>query len=247
MDTYVPNVAEAPVPIPFSDLTFSAIESTTNPHPITISNPIPIHDFPESHQGAIHFQALARMEEWLSHGFNDHNEETPPRSLWLGVATQLVVTIHNSIRRTHNPTSFPNIFEPSSLSPAENDNLQLFASTISSLSSFFTNHLDDPSDPATYEICLRCLEECRVPVTEEHLGSILLSCGQNIKAAHHTVINDKLRQLTEEMEEWVNSRRASIKDAFINSVVNDALPLFHKEHTNDPRLVKWASHMKAAV
>ena len=247
MDAYVPNVAEAPVPIPFGDLTFSAIESTTNPHPITITNPVLMHEFPETPQGVISFQALTRIEEWLSHGFADHSDDAPPRALWLGITAQLLVAIHNSICRTHHPKTFPNIFAPSTLSPLENSDFQTLASTLSSLSSFIANCVDDPEEPAQYEICLRCLEECRIPISEDNLGTILLSCGQNIKAAHCTVINDKLRQLTDEMDTWVSTCRAAIKDAFINSVVNDTLPLFHEEHTNNPCLLEWASHMKTAI
>ena len=86
-----------------------------------------------------------------------------------------------------------------------------------------------------------------MPITETEWESVLLSCGQNIKAAHRTIINTKLCELTEEMEAWVSNTCDHIKDAFINSVVNDDIPNFHNEHAHDAHLVEWASRMKAAV
>jgi len=245
MDSYIPNVAELPVPIPYGELTYSAIEDTPNPHPITVTNPLQIHEFPETPQGAVAFQALTRVQEFLSHGFRNPDDITPSRSLWLGVVSQLLIAIHNSIRRTHNADPLPHFF--SSLSSLENVDFQLLATTSSALQAFFTDRQDDDTPPDLNEICLRCLEECQVPISKVKWESVLLSCGQNIKAAHHTIINTKLREVTEEMDTWVNNARAHIKDAFINSVVNDDIPNFHNEHANDARLVEWAARMKAAV
>jgi len=245
MDSYIPNVAETPVPIPYGELSYSAIEDTPNPHPITITNPLQPFDFPETPQGAVAFQALTRVQEFLSHGFRNPDDTTPACALWLGVTSQLLVAIHNSIRRTHDDDSQPHFF--SSLSSLEDVDFQLLASTSSALQAFFTNRQNDDSAPGSHEICLRCLEECKVPISEAEWESVLLSCGQNIKAAHRTIINTKLREITEEMDTWVNNARAHIKDAFINSVVNDDIPNFHNEHANDARLVEWATRMKAAV
>jgi len=245
MDSYIPTIPEETVPIPYGEMVFSAIKDTTNPHPITISNRLQLYDFPETPQAAVVFQALTRIEEFLSHGFRKPDDTTPSRSLWLGFTSQLLVAIHNSIRCTHVPDTLPHHF--ASFSPSESSDFQTFASTISALHSFFTNRLNDDSAPGSHELCLRCLEECKVPITETEWESVLLSCGQNIKAAHRTIINTKLRQLTEEMDTWVTDTHAHIKDAFINSVVNDDIPNFHNEHANNARLVEWVSRTKAAV
>jgi len=245
MDSYVPTIPTDSVPIPFGDLVYSAVENTVNPHPISITSPLQLHDFPETPQGAVAFQALTRVEELLSHGFRNPNDTTPSRALWLGVTSQLSVAIHNSIRHTHDPDSLPHHF--ASFSPSEVSDFQTLASSISALYSFFTNRQNDDSVPGSHKICLRCLEECKIPITESEWESVLLSCSQNIKAAHHTVINTKLWQLTEEMEAWVSNTRDHIKDAFINSVVNNDIPNFHNEHAHDARLVEWVSCTKAAV
>ena len=245
MDSYVPTIPTDSVPIPYGEMVFSAIEDTTNPHPITITDPLQLYNFPETPQGAVVFQALTRVEEFLSHGFRNPDDTIPSRSLWLGFTSQLLVAIHNSIRCTHVPDTLPHHF--ASLSSPENSDFQTLASTISVLHSVFTNRQEDDSVPGSHELCLRCLKECKVPITETEWESVLLSCSQNIKAAYHTVINNKLCQLTEDMETWVSNTCAHIKDAFINSVVNDDIPNFHDEHTHDARLVEWASRTKAAV
>ena len=245
MDSYVPAIPEETVPIPYGEMIFSTIEDTTNPHPINISNPLQLSDFPKTTQGAVAFQALTRVEELLSHGFRNPSDTTPSRGLWLGITSQLAVAIHNSVRCTHNPDTLPHHF--ASLSPSENFDFQTLASTISALGSFFTNRLNDDSAPGSHELCLHCLEECKVPITETEWESVLLLWGQNIKAAHRTIINTKLRQLTEEMETWVDTTRTHIKDALINSVVNDDIPNFHNEHANNAHLVEWVSRTKATV
>jgi len=245
MDSYIPTIPEDSVPIPYGEIVFSAIEDTTNPHPITISNPLQLFDFPETPQGTVVFQALTRVEEFLSHGFRNPDDTTPSRPLWLRFCVQLLVAIHNSIHCTNNPDSHPHHF--ASFSPSENSDFQTLASTTSALHFFFTDKQNDDLVPGSHELCLRCLEECKVPINEAEWESVLLSCGQNIKAAHRTVINTKLCQLMVDMEAWVSDTRAHIKDAFINSVVNDDIPNFHDEHAHDARLVEWASCMKAAV
>jgi len=245
MDSYIPTIPTDTVPIPFGELVYSAIEDTVNPHPITITNPLQLYDFPETPQGAVIFQALTRVEEFLSHGFCTPDNTTPSCALWLRFSSQLLVAIHNSIRRTNNPDTLPYHF--ASFSPSENTDFQTLTSTLSALQSFFTNRQNDDSAPGSHEICLRCLEECKIPITEAKWESVLLSCSQNIKAAHRTVINTKLRQLTEDMETWVSNARDHIKDAFVNSVINDDIPNFHDEHAHDACLVEWASCTKAAV
>ena len=245
MDSYVPTIPTDTVPIPFGKLVYSAIEDTVNPHPISITNPLQLYDFPETPQGAVVFQALTQVEEFLSHSFRNPDDTTPSHALWLRLTSQLLVAIHNSICCTHNPDTLPHHF--ASLSSSEDPDFQTFTTTISALHSFFTNRQNDDSAPASHKLCLRCLEECKVPITETEWESVLLSCGQNIKAAHHTIINTKLCQLTEEMEAWVSNAHDHIKDAFINSVVNNDIPNFHDEHAYDACLVEWASHTKAAI
>ena len=138
METYIPNIAEPPVIIPYGQLTASVAESIVTGHPITIANPIALTDFPDTPQGAVAFTALQRVQELLSHGFlTDTNLSGPYRKLWLAAVSQILVYIHNSIRRTHAADSLPDAF--SELSTSETSHFNLLFTAISSLSKFFTD------------------------------------------------------------------------------------------------------------
>jgi len=236
MESFIPNAPIPPIPIPFGQLTVAVAESLEPSHPITITNPILLSDFPDTPQGAVAYTALQRVSEILSHSFltptNSPLDETAPnRELWLSTVSQILVHIHNSIRRTHNADPLPNAFH--SLSLDELESFTLLSKTISSLSSFFDNRfknlITDPDNPDTesWEICLRCLEECQYPITKADFETVLMSCAQNIHAAHRTIINTKLRSLTLEMDEWIDDRRAQIQNAFIDSVISDDLSYLH--------------------
>jgi len=255
MESFIPNASEPPVPVPFGQLTVAVAESLTPSHHIAISNPILLSDFPDTPQGAVAYMALQRVSEILSHGFlspsnSSPAETTPSRELWLSTVSQILVHTHNSIRRTHGSDPLPNSF--SGMSPEEKDSFQLLAHTISSLNSFFSNRFDnlitDPDEPDTeaWEICLRCLEECQYPIDKAGYESVLMSCTQNIHAAHRTIINDKLRTLSHEMDEWVDDRRAQIETAFIDAVISDDLSYLHNSTDRDPCLDAWASHTVAS-
>ena len=245
MDSYVPNITEPPVPIPFGGLPISIAESLSTPHNISISNPLQLSDFPDTAQGAVTFQAFTRTQEYLSHGFHIDRPDMPRRDTWIALVSQILFSIHNSIHQTHGDNPFPNSF--SNLSEVELKDFNLLTAALSSLDTFFNNRADDDSGPANYEICLRCLEECKIPIDKAAYESVLLSCSQNIHAAHRTIINDQLRTLTNEMNEWVSTRRDAIKSTLVDAVTTDTLASFLEDHDTDPRIVTWATNMKTRI
>jgi len=250
MESFVPNTPKPPVPIPFGQLTVAVAESLTPSHPIVIANPILLSDFPDTPQGAVAYTALQHVSEILSHGFlsssnSSSTESTPHRELWLSTVSQILIHVHNSIRHTHGFKPLPNIF--TDMSSDETDSFKLLACTISLLSSFFANRFEnlvtDPDEPDTesWEICLRCLEECQYPIDKAGYESVLMSCTQNIHAAHRTIINDKLRSLTHKMDDWVDARCTQIQNTFIDTVISDDLSSLHNITDQDPRLTAWAT------
>ena len=248
MESFTPDLPEPPVPIPFGQLIVAVAESIQTPHPISIPNPVLLSDFPDTPQGAVAYTALQRVQEILSHGFyTSSNLSAPHRELWLSTVSQILVHIHNSIRRTHVADPLPNAF--ANLSPEETDSFKLLVKTTSSLSSFFDNRFDnliksmDPDDATvdSWEICLRCLEECQYPIDKAGYESVLMSCQQNIHAAHRTIINQKLRDLTNEMDAWVDARRTQITDAFLEAVTSEDFSSLYDAVDRDPRLVGWAN------
>ena len=253
MDNYIPLTSEPPVPIPFGELTTSVAENQEfyMTYLISISDPLLPNDFPETPQGAIAFHALQRVQEFFTHGFlTDSNPDAPNRYIWFATTAHLLVHMHNSIRRTHGLTPLPHAFK--GLNETETQDFQTATLALLALNSFFSNrstnriHNDD-DEPEDGDICLRCLEECKYPIKDVDLDAILKSCGQNMKAAHHTVINSKLQDLTIEMDKWVSARCTSIMDSFIDTIINNDLSSFDTDHTDNPCLIAWAAEHKAAI
>lgn len=88
------------------------------------------------------------------------------------------------------------------------------------------------------------LEETQYPYNEAHYESVMKSCSSNVQAAHRTIINQKLRDLSDELEEWISSRRESIKSGFLEAVISDDFSFFHND--DNPRLLEWAQTTAAS-
>ena len=148
---YIPSAADPSVPIP-PGLTESTIEqSITTIHPVA-AHPVVPGNFPSSDIGTAYYHAFQRVIEYLSHGFGDYTDGIPDRDDWINVVTALLTNIHNSMRRTHSTNPLQEVFED--LHPAERNKLQILKHSLSSLSSFFTSRLADPTHST---LCMRCV------------------------------------------------------------------------------------------
>jgi hypothetical protein len=149
-----------------------------------------------------------------------------------------VAYIHNSLRRTHAADTLPAAFN--NLSDEESEALSLLSSTLSALSSFTTSY---KANPEHWDICLRCLEECNVSVDDAPMRSVLMSTDQNIRAAHSTIINEAIRALSSEMEDWTDSRKAAVKTRLLEAILtDDASSLIPSD---DQRLDAWIADRRA--
>ena len=232
--SYIPNTADPTVPLP-PGLLVSTIEgSIQTTHPINLSTPLVVEDFPPSEAGFVLHTAFIRISEFFSHGFTVTGENTPDRDTWLTATAQILIDIHNSIRRTNLQPPPSNSF--SDLNQAEVHHVCLIKSTLSTLNTFFTSHLSNPDSAIT---CLRCLEECNMPVTHENWQSILMSCDQNLRAAHSTIVNDAIRHMTNQLTEWADTRSSEIKDKLIDALTSEAAD--QKILDDDPRVQAWAN------
>ena len=100
---------------------------------------------------------LSQLRHLLSLGFTNTESTSTThhpssRDLWLRIASELVVYLHDSIRRTHGNFPLPALFEE--LSHDEQSSLNLLRSSLNSLIMFFH---DDHRNPADWGVCLRCL------------------------------------------------------------------------------------------
>ena len=160
---------------------------------------------------------------------------------WLILVANLLADIVNSIRKTHSELpadEFAKIFydiDDSSLST-----IDTIKHAASSLSSFFTIRFADPSNTT---MCMRCLEECNIPVTHEHLDAVLMSCDQNIRAAHSTIINEAIRNMHTNIQQWADEHTSQIQNKLIEGVVNGSIN--QKIFNEDARIQAWInSHVE---
>ena len=158
---YIPSTADPSVPIP-PGLVHSTLENSIfTAHPI-VADEITTDNFSDNDAGLAQFHAYARIRELLSHGFVSDNSNITNDD-WIILVANLLADIVNSIRKSHSdlPTKeFTHIFydiEDSTL-----PNIDTIKHAASSLSSFFTTRFADPSNTT---MCMRCLEECNIPVT----------------------------------------------------------------------------------
>ena len=216
---YIPSTTDPSVPIP-PGLVHSTLEkSIFTAHPI-VAEEITTDNFVENDAGLAQFHAYARIKELLSHSFlsNDSNINNDD---WLILVANLLTDIVNSIRKTHSElpaNEFASIFydiEETTLS-----NIDTIKHATSSLSAFFTTRFADPTNTT---MCMRCLEECNIPVTHEHLDAVLMSCDQNIRAAHSTIINEAIRNMHTNIQQWADEHTTQIQNKLIEGVINGSI------------------------
>jgi len=233
MSAYIPLV-NTPLNI-VGTLPTSTVEDATPLHFVNITRPLSFDDFANSPAGNVTMTAFDRIKEFLLYGFHSSNSNPSSRvdrSLWLKLTSQLLVYVHQGIRRTHGSVHLPQNFN--SLSPTEQADLDLFNHTVSSFKSFFSDYKENAAE---WEICFRCLEECKLPVNEADWESILKSCGQNIQGAHRTIINDANRTLHHQALAWIETQLPLLQEGIISNLTNsDAPPI----NVDDPRLNAWA-------
>ena len=234
---YIPSTADPSVPIP-PGLVHSTLEqSILTSHPI-VALELTTDNFSEDDAGLAQFHAYSRIRELLSHSFASgpiNNDD------WLILTANLLADIVNSLRKTHSELSadeftgiFYNIYD--STLPT----IETIKHATSSLSSFFTTRFADPTNTT---MCMRCLEECNIPVSHEHLDAVLMSCDQNIRAAHSTIINEAIRNMHTNIQQWAEERTSQIQNKLIEGVVNRSID--QKIFDEDAHIQTWInSHVK---
>ena len=236
---YIPRTADPSVPIP-PGLVHSTLEkSILSAHPIVAAE-ITTDNFTEDDAGLAQFHAYFRIKELLSHGFATE-QSSPNNDDWLILVANLLTDITNSIRKTHSDLSakeFAGIFYD--IYDSTLPTIDTIKHATSSLSSFFTTCFADPTNTT---MCMRCLEECNIPVTHEHLDAVLMSCDQNIRAAHSTIINESIRNMTTNIQQWADECTAQIQNKLIEGVVNGSID--QKIFDEDTHIQTWInSHVK---
>ena len=92
---------------------------------------------------------------------------------------------------------------------------------------------------------MRCLEECRVPTSEDNprFQALLMSTGQNLRAIQHSMANEACASFAGELDTWHEHHMARIKDTMTLNIMNEAsadIRLLLDPDT-DPHLIEWIS------
>ena len=102
--------------------------------------------------------------------------------------------------------------------------------------------IDCTSDVEEWNLCFRCMTECHMPCSEDDWKAHVLTCGHILQAARDTIVNEGVRRTNQEIDDFLETRRALAYDMVINQLVSDHAPSF--DHLlGDPRLVEWAGRL----
>ena len=199
---------------------------------------VSLTDFPDNQEGTIAFEAFDRTLRFLEKGFDpsSQNRERSSRFLWMLLCTHLFRALKNGIRTTHGTLPLPTAFND--LDSDEKVILSSLEESSSAFQEFFNTYQVDPN---TWDICLRCLDECNVPITEAEWNSVLMSCDRDIRRTHDKIIKDAVSSLSEETSTWIADQKQMIQDTLIANITENSADAVHLPHFDltDPRLHNW--------
>ena len=223
-------------PLPVEGTQIVSSTSSPPPHDITLKRPVQETDFDGSDDGMWNFIAVKRIRSLLQRGFHtsDNPNSEVPRGMWLVIVADLMVAIHQSIRTSHGLNPSPKAFRD-----LDQEELALF-NLITKISNTFYQFFNDYKDNAElWDTCLRCLEQCRCPLTEATYESVAMTCGQSINAIHATVVNEKTREIHQRVHDWGENLFTTITNAFTDHIVAKTTDANTFLSMDDPRLANW--------
>ena len=213
--------------------------SSTNappPHDITLDRNIQNTDFDDTDEGMRNFTAVKRIRALLQQGFRmaDNLNSDVPCGTWMVIVAELMVAIHQSIRASHGANPSPRAF-----CDLDQEELALF-NLVAKISDTFFQFFDDYKDNAElWDTCLRCLEQCHLPIDKASYTSVAMTCGQSIHAIHATVVNEKTREIHQRVQEWGDNLYNTIVNTFTDQIVADTMDTNSLLNVEDPQLANW--------
>ena len=223
-------------PLPVEGTQIVSSTSSPPPHDITLERPVQETDFDDSDEGMRNFIAVKRIRSLLQRGFrtSDNPNSEVPRGTWLVVVADLMVAVHQSIRASHGLNPSPHAFRD-----LDQEELALF-NLITKISNTFYQFFDDYRDNVElWDTCLRCLEQCRRPLTAATYESVAMTCGQSINAIHATVVNEKTCEIHQRVHDWGENLFTTITNTFTDHIVAETTDANTFLSMDDPRLANW--------
>ena len=223
-------------PLPVEGTHLVSSTNTPPPHDISLDRHIQNTDFDDSDEGMHNFTAVKRIRSLLQRGFRtpDNPDSDVPRGTWLVIAAELMVAIHQSIRASHGANPSLHAF-----SDLDQEELALF-NLITKVSDTFYQFFEDYQDNTElWETCLRCLEQCCLPIDQASYNSVAMTCGQSINAIHATVVNEKTREIHKRVHDWGENLYTTITNTFTDQIISDSVDAQSLLNMDDPRLANW--------
>src|SRR5579863_2388483 len=232
-------------PVPDSLLVSLVDDQGTNRYPIP--NPLTSNNFTDRLDGALAITGLNRVRETLSAPYNVP-ENRASRETWLRHLFEVLVGAHEGLRNTQqaNADRLPDAF--SDLNTEEANTASHIHSVLTDLIDFFdlVNEPDENSPTRTH--CIRCIESASLPPPSsipEHITSLLLTCESDARAARLSILNDRIRQITHEADDWCKAQTAALNSFLILHLVstNPSPEQMASALGADPSFNTWAKRL----
>src|SRR5579863_3860570 len=231
--------------IPDSLLVSLVDDQGTNRYPIP--NPLTSNDFTDRLDGALAITGLNRVRETLTAPYNVP-ENHASRETWLRHLFEVLVGAHEGLRNTQqaNADRLPDAF--SDLNTEEANTASHIHSVLTDLIDFFdlVNEPDENSPTRTH--CIRCIESASLPPPSsipDHITSLLLTCESDARAARLSLLNDRIRSITHEADEWCKTQTAALNSFLILHIIstNPSPEQLASALGADPSFDMWAKRL----
>ena len=214
------------------------VSSTNAPpsHDIRLDRQIQETGFEDTDNRLQNLTAVKRIRALLQRGFETPNnpDSGVPRGTWLVIMAELMVAIHKSIRTSHSTDPSPRTFHD-----LDQEELALFNIVTKVSDTFYDFFEGYKENTEEWSTCLRCLEQCRRPLSKATYNSVTMTCGQSINAIHATVVNEKTREIHQRVHDWGENLFATITNAFTDHIVAKNTDANTFLSMDDPRLANW--------
>ena len=165
---------------------------------------------------------------------------TDTRAAWLHLATSMFTDMRNGIRNSmhHSISKFQD------LTLAEQANLDSLRLAIVAFDVFLSNC---QSNPDKWTTCHGCIQTYRLPIDEASWDANLIACNQMIQAARETIVNGKVRDATNLIDNWVTRERIAAHNAAINNLVSSNPSTFARQFITNNQVVEWSRRIRKAM
>jgi hypothetical protein len=239
--TPVPPTMEDPLPLPpiprtvqplsTEQLRYHLIHNDDAPT-VQITDTLLRDDLPDEAHGGALLLALGRIRQLVTSPFNSP-EPTLTRPVWLKVIRDLTAIIHEGFtnaNRLHDPHTEPTCFND--LSPEERTTTGQTLSILQALSDHYWVDNGDEEDRLTRTFCFRCVSSSHISPPSDIITSLALGSALDREAAWTSAMNEAVREVANEAEEWMSSQRSALLTSLVEGLLHGLLPAFRVGHVS---------------